>query len=289
MLNLRLRIIEPDETQRTVEFEFDMNSDTATSVASEMVGVLELSPEDADAIALAMHSEIETLLSGLEGQASSRVAQAAAELQQELLLQANTGDDEGINHEPSSSSRQNGLMPSFESMASFHSMDSMQSHGVHSIGAMSARSSPTKEKPISIKEEEQIGDMQQAAVGDMFQKLHMLPNGTETPESIRRRSTDTVTSPATGMVSPVNGINDLDKRSLNKLYENLLEVGEGERKTTLTPPPPKPPLHPLGSKSSFCSSSPASLDGDSFEFNKAGEGNLGQSEKIQGMGVNWEH
>ena len=84
LLSLRLKIVEPDETSRTIEFEFDMTSDTATNVASEMVGVLELSPEDAVAISEAMEAEISQLLSSLEGQASSDLAQAVGEFQHEL-------------------------------------------------------------------------------------------------------------------------------------------------------------------------------------------------------------
>jgi len=96
IFNIRLRIHEPDGSQRTVEFEFDTNTDTVASVASEMVNDLELSPEDVDAVALAMRREISSLSQGMEGQASSSLAKAADLLQHELrenaLMVANSVD-----------------------------------------------------------------------------------------------------------------------------------------------------------------------------------------------------
>jgi Oxidative-stress-responsive kinase 1 C-terminal domain len=94
LLNLRLRIQEPDGTNRTVEFEFDLTHDTVGSVASEMVSDLELSPEDADAITVAMKREILKLSASMEGEASKNLKTAAAVLQAGLmenaLLQANS-------------------------------------------------------------------------------------------------------------------------------------------------------------------------------------------------------
>jgi WNK lysine deficient protein kinase len=103
LLNLRLRIQEPDGTNRTVEFEFDLTHDTVGSVASEMVSDLELSPEDADAITVAMKREISKLSASMEGEASKNLKTAAAVLQAGLmenaLLQANSttlqDDDDG--------------------------------------------------------------------------------------------------------------------------------------------------------------------------------------------------
>ena len=101
LLNLRLRIGEPDGTNRTVEFEFDLAHDTVGAVASEMVSDLELSPEDADAITVAMKREITKLSANMGGEASANLKTAAAVLQAGLmenaLLQANsttTGPDD---------------------------------------------------------------------------------------------------------------------------------------------------------------------------------------------------
>lgn len=95
ILSLRLRIKERDGAQRTVEFEFDTNTDTAVSVASEMVSDLELSPEDADTIVIAMGKEISALTQSLEPKASTSLQAVGAALQQGLvenaLLQANEG------------------------------------------------------------------------------------------------------------------------------------------------------------------------------------------------------
>jgi len=101
-LNLRLRIQEPDGTNRTVEFEFDLTHDTVGSVASEMVSDLELSPEDADAITVAMKREISKLSSNMETEASQHLETAAAVLQAGLkenaLLQANSATLQGDEH-----------------------------------------------------------------------------------------------------------------------------------------------------------------------------------------------
>ena len=155
LLSLRLKIVEPDETSRTIEFEFDMTSDTATSVASEMVGVLELSLEDAVAISEAMEAEISQLLSSLEGQASSDLAQAVGEFQHELssALQHASSVDTGFGGNSSVSlSGGNSLesphsrlqamqlrgLSGKESMGSLQSFDSQRSlasnHSHHSEG-----------------------------------------------------------------------------------------------------------------------------------------------------------
>lgn len=283
LLNLRLRILEPDETSRTVEFEFDMTSDTATSVASEMVGVLELSPEDAEAISTAMEAEITTLLSSLEGQASTKLAEAAAELQQELrdtAIQQATGGEEDYNGVHTSYPGKSESIPcqqhmaarmasGFESMASFHSMESAQSNG---SAMQSAHSSPTKSSTRSGRGSEDTGIVRRINSGDWSQKVNRAMASFTPPEGASRRPSLDKSggrekpngSPRSGMKSPEGNGRDisLEKRSLSKLYENLLEVAD-VRQTSLTPPPPKPPLHPSASKSSLCLSSPASLNGDS--------------------------
>lgn len=60
-VQLRLRICEPCGTARTVEFEFDLAVDTATAVAAEMVSDLELTPDDASVIAVAIRNELARL------------------------------------------------------------------------------------------------------------------------------------------------------------------------------------------------------------------------------------
>ena len=278
LLNLRLKIVEPDETSRTVEFEFDMTSDTATSVASEMVGVLELSPEDAEAISTAMEAEITTLLSSLEGQASTKLAEAAAELQQELkdtAIQQATGGEENYDGGHASYPRKSESIPcqehmasGFESMASFHSMESAQSNG---SAMQSAYSSPTKSSTRSGRGSEDIAMVRRINSGDWSQKVNRAMASFTPPEGASRRPSldksagrdKTISSPRSGVKSPEGNGRDvsLEKRSLSKLYENLLEVAD-VRQSSLTPPPPKPPLHPSASKSSLCLSSPASLNGD---------------------------
>ncbi|GAB4823146.1 hypothetical protein N2152v2_010192 [Parachlorella kessleri] len=86
--NLRLRICEPSGQARTVEFEFDISRDTAISVASEMVEDLQLSEEDAAAIATAIRDEIANLTTHLEEQLSLSLEQASAALQEGLFHSA---------------------------------------------------------------------------------------------------------------------------------------------------------------------------------------------------------
>lgn len=276
VLNLRLKITEPDGSQRTVEFGFDMNQDTATSVASEMVGVLELSPEDAEAIALAMSSEIQKLVADLEGQASSYLVKAAAELQQELrdtaLQQANAGEDEeleqnnDVKDETNKSELYGRQIPSLHSLSSFHSMESAHSNAIGSFGgaSMSSRSSPTRTNqshPLSDAEGgDTVGELRRINSGELFQKVHVLSSEALDVAS-QRTSMDRSSSPHDGIMSPELPGKDMQKRALSKLYENLQEV-VGMRKCSVTPPPAKPPLPPSGSKSSLCLSSPPSLNGD---------------------------
>jgi WNK lysine deficient protein kinase len=273
LLNLRLKIVEPDETSRTVEFEFDMNSDTATSVASEMVGVLDLSPEDAFAISAAMEAEISTLLSSLEGHASCTVAQAAAELQQELkdtaLQHASSIDD--TDHSIAMETRP-GLGPvavrpptmnalsGFDSMASFHSMES--AHSMHSSAMQSKTSSPVKGKTLASSEDSMQNGMKHISSAEIFPKVHHVQQVSTTPEgNSRRPSLEERLSPRNGRISPGDGNPNRDKRSLSKLWENLQEVAE-ERQTLTPPPPSKPPLKPALSKPPGSLSSPPSLNGD---------------------------
>jgi len=276
ILNLRLKITEPDGSQRTVEFGFDMNQDTATSVASEMVGVLELSPEDAEAIALAMSSEIQKLVADLEGQASSYLARAAAELQQELrdtaLQQANAGEDEeqeqknSVRDETNKSEMYGRQIPSLHSLSSFHSMESAHSNAIGSFGgtSMSSRSSPTRTNrshPLSDAEGgDTLGELRRINSGELFQKVHVLSSEALDTAS-QRTSMDRSSSPHDGIMSPEVPGKDMQKRALSKLYENLQEV-VGIRKCSVTPPPAKPPLPPSASKTSLCLSSPPSLNGD---------------------------
>jgi WNK lysine deficient protein kinase len=84
-LSLRLRICDPDGSARTVQFEFDVAVDTAVAVASEMVSDLELSMDDARAIAGAIAQEVTALAERLpDGEASSALVETAAALQQGL-------------------------------------------------------------------------------------------------------------------------------------------------------------------------------------------------------------
>lgn len=58
-VELRLRIKQPEGQMRTVEFDFDLGSDTAMSIASEMVDDLTLSRDDAQSIASAIKQILE--------------------------------------------------------------------------------------------------------------------------------------------------------------------------------------------------------------------------------------
>ena len=61
LLSLKLRILDREGICRTVEFPYNMEEDSAYSVANEMVEDLELSPEDVDNIALKITREVEAL------------------------------------------------------------------------------------------------------------------------------------------------------------------------------------------------------------------------------------
>lgn len=61
LLSLKLRILDREGICRTVEFPYNMEEDSAYSVATEMVEDLDLSPEDVDNIALKITREVEAL------------------------------------------------------------------------------------------------------------------------------------------------------------------------------------------------------------------------------------
>jgi len=61
LLSLKLRILDREGICRTVEFPYNMEEDSAYSVANEMVEDLDLSPEDVDNIALKITREVEAL------------------------------------------------------------------------------------------------------------------------------------------------------------------------------------------------------------------------------------
>lgn len=62
---LKLRIEDPTGHIRNIHFPFDIEADTATSVASEMVEELNLTDQDASAIAAMIESEIQFHVAGL--------------------------------------------------------------------------------------------------------------------------------------------------------------------------------------------------------------------------------
>ncbi len=263
VLSLRLKIMEPDDSTRTIEFEFDITSDTATSVATEMVAVLELSPEDAQAISAAMESEITNLLPSLEGQASCNLAQAAAELQQELrdtAIQHASGEEVfGEGSTEQAHGHMHGIMSGTVSMASFHSVDSSQS------AMQSAVASPdkgAKSCPLQATTEDFYGNLRGIGSGDVFSKVHCLqpPSGTP-PGSSGRPSFEERLSPNGDLLREDSS----EKRSLNKLYANLEEVAYLRNKS-LTPPLQKKPSQ-LQSNSSR-SGPPSLLDGEEDKSNK---------------------
>lgn len=263
LLSLRLKIVEPDESSRTIEFEFDITSDTATSVATEMVAVLELSPDDAHAISAAMESEIKNLLPSLEGQASCNLAQAAAELQQELkdtAIQHASGEEAFADVQTAAGKpvdRLYDLASGTASMASFQSVESMHST------MQSAVASPEKggkSSPLHVSAEEFHDNLKRIGSTDVFPKVHRVPQPSGTPECSRRHSFEERLSPNGDLLRD----NSMEKRSLHKLYANLEEVADTRKKTS-TPPLIKPPC-PLQTKSSL--SGPPSLNGDEEKQNK---------------------
>jgi len=61
-LRLRLRITDSEGTTRTIEFPFDVDSDTAESVADEMVEELSLTPDDRKTIVEEIGKEVDVFL-----------------------------------------------------------------------------------------------------------------------------------------------------------------------------------------------------------------------------------
>ena len=272
LLSLRLKILEPDGSSRTIEFEFDMTSDTAMSVASEMVGVLELSPEDAVAISEAMEAEISQLVSSLEGQASSDLAQAVGEFQHELssaLQYASSVDvpsggtvslSRGASVEPPPPRVQqrtsSGMdsIPRLESMASMHSCDSHRSHASnHSDLSTPCRSA--NRSPLYGSAEEIYGQgntLVRQGSSDVLSKLH--PNVEKSikahtpPGGSSRSSFDTRLSPRDGGDNPRES-SSLESRSLKKLYESLQQVSDSRESLAATAKPPLPPSKSAGGMS----------------------------------------
>ena len=281
------------------EFEFDNSSDTVASVAVEMVTELELSPEDVDAVALAMRQEIASLSANMEGQASSSLEAAAELLQQGLrenaLLAANSTDgpmpmpelpshvvplasvpELPLQEAPQQLQQPTAavtLLRSVGSASSVHSETSMTSaHSVHSV----------QSSPAQLNGPSESANQQQRSVSPLQPSAnHRLPRTSSvdrvafrpaalsssreggTPVSLDRTHSDAM-SPHnnSGLLSPdLAERRDLDKRSLNKLFENLQEVAR-EREGAVTPPPgSRPPLPPISNGMSSrqlaaCKSSP---------------------------------
>jgi hypothetical protein len=291
LLSLRLRIVEPDESSRTIEFEFDMTSDTATSVASEMVGVLELSPEDAVAISEAMEAEISQLMSTLEGQASSDLAQAVGEFQHELssaLQYASSVDvpsggtvslSGGNSLEPPQPrvqqrtvSGMSGLsgMSGIESMASLQSCDSQRSHASnHSEGNHSELSTPCRSanrSPLFGSTEDLAApetSLVRQGSSDVMSKLHpsieKSIKAQTPPGGSSRSSFEMRLSPRDGAEN-LRETNSLENRSLKKLYESLQQVSDSHDSQGATTKPPLPPP-----KSSGGVSGQSALSGQSVQ------------------------
>lgn len=138
--NLRLKIRDPDGQCRTVEFEFDLSMDTATDVAMEMVRDLQLSGEDAVAIASAIKNEVSNLSSHLEQKLSESLEVAAAALQQGLedgaLMQQEALNEQGEESKPAEKQRRAAALPpagpsaaSLRELGSFTSLVSAKSKG----------------------------------------------------------------------------------------------------------------------------------------------------------------
>jgi WNK lysine deficient protein kinase len=262
LLNLRLKITEPDLTSRTIEFEYDLTKDTATSVASEMVAALDLTPEDAVAISEAMEAEIMSLLASLEGQASTDLALAAAELQQELssaLQHASSSDF------PGSGATNNSLAPpeqqrlqyrtvsGIESMASFHSQDSLSSGLQRSDSGLSSPARSANRSPVNGPSDDlymQVSNVQGPFV-DALHKGHCPAEKTiKTPPGGSSRSSFEVRlSPRESELSRDSV--DLQSRSLKKLYESLQQVSSDNESPGANSKPEKPPLQPQKSSASL--------------------------------------
>jgi serine/threonine protein kinase len=287
LLSLRLKILEPDGSSRTIEFEFDMTSDTAMSVASEMVGVLELSPEDAVAISEAMEAEISELLSSLEGQASSDLAQAVGEFQHELssaLQYASSVDvpsggtvslSRGNSLEPPPPRVQqrtsSGLadFPGLESMASMHSCGSHKSNAInlgdtnlgdcnHGDANLSDLSTPCRSanrSPLYGSAEDLSGQgstLIRQGSSDVVSKLHpSIEKNIKAhtpPGGSSRSSFEMRLSPRDGGDNPRES-SSIENRSLKKLYESLQQVSDSRESLAASTKPPLPPPKSAGGAS----------------------------------------
>lgn len=273
LLSLRLKILEPDGSSRTIEFEFDMTSDTAMNVASEMVGVLELSPEDAVAISEAMEAEISQLMSSLEGQASSDLAQAVGEFQHELSsalqyassVELPSGGTVSLSrgnslepppprvHQRTSSGIER--FPRMDSMASMHSCDSQKSnasnHGDANHSDLSTPCRSANRSPLHGSAEDLLGQgstLIRQGSSDVLSKLHPYVEKSirahTPPGGSSRSSFETRLSPRDGGDIPRES-SSLENRSLKKLYESLEQVSES-RELSATAKPPLPPPKSAG-------------------------------------------
>ena len=72
-LRLRLRITDSEGTTRTIEFPFDVDSDTAESVADEMVEELSLTPDDRKTIVEEIGKEVDVFLPQIRRRRQRRV------------------------------------------------------------------------------------------------------------------------------------------------------------------------------------------------------------------------
>lgn len=270
LLNLRLRITEPDGTTRTVEFEFDLTVDTVGSVASEMVLDLELSPEDADAITIAMRQEISKLAAKMEAEASMNLENAAHALQQGImenaLLQANStaldqsDDDEPVGEDSVTSVQQGDPRPppievngeseatekwedatgtlltalSADSLLSEASVASAQSGYSSQSSMQSIQSSPAQLAGESMQQSAASGPP--LATQRLTRTVSMDRQLKATSIGHEQRNSSGALSPSSGILSPVSHHGQPDKRSLSKLFENLQEVAK-EQERCGTPPP----------------------------------------------------
>lgn len=283
LLSLRLKIKEPDDLLRTVEFQFDMKHDTAVSVASEMVADLELSPEDAEIIAEAMNKEISTLSENLEGKASQSLAETAVALQRGLrdsaMMVANSAEltgnedtedtvsgpyhrlrnvEEGgcqLQTKKSSSSLHSEL-----SAASLHSVESSETtqssrQGSNDIyprphlpSPFPVTAAPSATQPLSRSLSMEEDEKQNAF--SSHGSHPSVANCSSVSLADKNKSTTGVLSPPSGVLSPLSTSGAAthgqpDKRSLSKLFENLQQIAS-ERAENSTPPPVsgRPPLPP---------------------------------------------
>ena len=287
LLSLRLKIKEPDDLLRTVEFQFDLARDTASSVASEMVADLELSPEDADIIADAMSKEVSALSEKLEGKASASLAQTAAALQRGLrdtaMMVASSADTSNAVNEDTPKSttgpvncynlgeketsaiiRRNSSLKSFHSDTSLASLPSDYSNeSVWSSPSSQAplqdaparrplpspflpSTAPPSTQPLSRTPSiERVSKELNGSTG-----VHNSNVGPAPLHGDKQNSKSGMLSPPSGILSPISTSSTAshghpDKRSLNKLFENLQQIAL-DREESTTPPPVsgRPPLPP---------------------------------------------